>query len=257
MTKNIWFILGVPGARVDFVTGWISNTFSNFVKYHWLIDFTNGKSWLISSVAKKLDKKENNPGFTSILNEYEETFKYSSNSTLIFPMHGYYIENFLKEEHFKKYNFKFIKIIATDEYSRSSMAWEDSIKNNYSDNSQNYLFNHSNHHDRFVQEFNNYYKIINTQEQIIDRSLQHIQNHGYQIYTLDYDKIVSEQGSYYIIDKLGLVDVRIEDHDFYKRCLMQSHPPNFVIINQQKFTKEEFLKTYQLHSQLKEKLNVN
>lgn len=250
MIKNIWFIIGPGGARMDFVAGWLSQTFQNFIKYHWSIDQTNGKSWLFPTIWKSIDR---DTSFDQIIKNCENYFKHSTNSVILFPCHGFELKKKLNKTHFQKYNFKFIKI----NYLESdilSMAWEGLIKNNYSFEKTNELFKRVINTDKLVEDFNNSFNVFHGQEKIISENLKYINQFKYDIIMLDYNEIIKNNGSYYIIEKLNLPSVGIESHDFYNKSLIQSFSPVSININNQEFTKEKFAEIYQLH---KEKFNVD
>lgn len=241
MIKNIWFVLGPGGARMDFVSGWISNTFNDFIKFQWSIDFSNGKSWIFPMLWKSIDF-DNPIDFHEIIIECENNFKYSPNSILLLPCHGYKLRKILNETHFRTYNFKFIKINYS-ERNIPKMIWEDIIKNKK-------FFEEKNPFEKFFNYFENFF----SQEKMIDDSIEYIKQFGYEIIILNYDKISINYGSYHIIERLNLPSVRIEDHDFYNRNLKRSFSPEFITLNNQTLTKEYFVKKYHLN---KEKLNVN
>lgn len=253
MIKNIWFILGPGGARMDFVAGWISNTFGNFIKYQWSIDASNGKSWIFPMPYKHVDH-DDNITFDEIVKQCQDEFKYSPDTTIVFPCHGFKLKEKLNQHHFKKYNFKFIKI----NYSESNIPfiiWEGLIKNNYSTELSNPLFKRAINGERLIHDYHVPWKTFLVQENLLNQSLSYIKQFGYEIISLDFDEVIKTDGSYHILEKLNLPPVRVENHDFYNRNLRQSFSPESVTINNNEFNKKEFMKKFLLEKE--EFNNVN
>lgn len=197
------------GARADFVAGWLG-TLPNFVESHWHIKPDTGQSVIAPNFSKFLD---HNPCLT--LRQELQNYSYNlapSTYTIALPFHGRNYKNQIESADLESSIVKLLKIVA-DEKDAPTIYWEFVCKTFLSE------------HKKFTQP--------QTSDPI--RALAEFQTFRVQTHdniptaiNIEYGKLFTPGGSYYLSDQLGLVNVPTCYHRYYDAMLNLAITPDEI-----------------------------
>jgi hypothetical protein len=226
-TKLI-LVIGVPGARMDFVAGWLS-LLPNFVNMNWGVDPVTGQSYGDMRFAKMLDYGES---FDKI---WPKQFQLSANADLYITGTGHGHRNNLNNLQDKIAN-ESVKPIIIDtsgpDINTKKLKWEFIVKTYLSQNKISY-------HQAFKKNawlidalINNSPEQIDNKDRIatVDELLRNPIGNAFSTsihcagaINLDYNQVFQPSGSQYLCDQLGItVNDRYHQHWNYVLPLSDS-----------------------------------
>jgi hypothetical protein len=239
--KKIDLIIYSPGCRGDFIQGWLSSL-SDYDQFSWEIDNFSGRSYC-NPFIRYLDKDKNLNFSTLFHHHYFQEFK-NKNKILSICLHGNFIDNQIKEEDYKNFDFRIIKIMFYPKLETiAKIHWERTVKIYHPESKQD-VYNKS-----FSSEFkkNQFELMQNNFKEIFYQKIEHYFNMSKKINKLkvnsviiQYEEIIKPSGSYYLTEKLNL-NITEKDHKYWETQLKKSHSPLEVTIDGKIFKYEYLL----------------
>lgn len=203
---NLTIVVARPGARGDFVAGWLG-TLPGFVDSQWRIDIPTGRSFGLMNCLKDIDSVDYGSNTLNYLLGYRNYTLGDSNWTFAVSCHGYGLANKIS----KSTNIKVIQI-TTDVQDNVVINWEYIVKTYFcqerfeSSLHQNKFYNIDNcdllEHQLLIKNYANAARYSND----LDLELECIQ--------INYKDLFCPGGSYCLCEKLD-IEPDIDYHRYW------------------------------------------
>jgi hypothetical protein len=229
MTKVRTFItVGIPGARMDFVAGWIGSL-PSFIDSQWRVDPETGRSFGFTTALREVDK--DNITVEMVLNDLSLELDPDSDINLSVSLHGFGLENKIHPT-----NLDAVTIIRinTDQADREKIFWEFLVKT--------YLVRGRWQHAYAIDRC--YYidtklesQGINPTNETRQKFLLDLINQfphkiqpltGLPIIDVDYNELFQPGGSWYLANRLGLTEATVNHHKLWDSNLQFASSPDVV-----------------------------
>jgi hypothetical protein len=218
---------GIPGARIDFVAGWLG-TLPNFIDSQWRVDPITGRSVGVSNIIRPVDKTE--VYVESILHDFKMELDPLSEINVSLACHGRTLENKVKNQN----AITFVRI-NTSHCDKKNIFWEFIVKT--------YLttqrWQHAYEHDQ-VYHIDDLLK--NQQIEITDINRQNfllnlIDNFspicdplltGLSAIDIDYNKLFVSGGSQHLVKCLEINNATDKHHRLWDNNLQLATSPDTI-----------------------------
>jgi hypothetical protein len=228
---RLYIVTGIPGARTDFVAGWLGNL-PGFVDSQWTVDVETGRSYTTAGLIREIDKLNlGQQTLRKLLKQHHINIDAQASAKMALSMHGFDLDEKVSSDDLPAIAFVNID---TDQADHKKIYWEYVVKTYLNFDRRQHAWMSGQHYnvDRALSAnncpINDYTRCLAVEK--VFENYQYIPNTDFKqlpVLQVPYADIVSEQGSHQLESLLQL-KISARAHALWSNNLPLAESPSEV-----------------------------